>query len=119
MEGVKHKTTAFYLRWLTKWARPPFASLGGASNVAYARYQRKTPLRTKAVMLEWARMDSNHRPYHPRRGHRMWTQWSKTPTADLADPWFRESCGQLKVGSRVDWRGKKQGGKIRDHIDIL
>ena len=33
----------------------------------------------------------------------MWTQWSKTPTADLTDPWFREPCGHIKVGSRVDY----------------
>lgn len=30
------------------------------------------------------------------------TQWSKTPTADLTDPCFREPCGQLRVGNRVD-----------------
>jgi len=31
------------------------------------------------------------------------TQWSKTPTADLTDPCFREPCGQYKVGNRVDY----------------
>jgi hypothetical protein len=33
--------------------------------------------------------------------HRMWTQWSITPTAVFTDPCFREPCGQLKWGSRV------------------
>jgi hypothetical protein len=33
----------------------------------------------------------------------MWTQWSKTPTADLTDPCFREPCGHPKVGIRVDY----------------
>ena len=37
------------------------------------------------------------------RTSRMWTQWSKTPTADLTDPCFREPCGQPKMGNRVDY----------------
>ncbi len=30
-------------------------------------------------------------------------QWSETTTAVLTDPCFREPCGQLKVGNRVDY----------------
>lgn len=67
---VKHKITASTCGG-RRGGRDPARYAQGCFQLYYVLSLKENPLRMKAVEYEWARMDSKHRPYHPRRGHGM------------------------------------------------